>query len=324
MKRLFRSTVLAATGVALALLLTPQRSHAQQTVLAANLFATAAGERHGLAYDAATGRLFTVERATTLAAPQLRAYTLNGTLVSGPHALSGTTGALTAMGLHFLRGNTSIGGQAVPAGTLVYLRDATLYALDKTDGSVMASEAVDINFDTGGLCTKPLGGAGKGLGYSTRLGRFLSTNSCCNCSGVAEFIAGGVTGFIPVPVPGSSGAGGVKEHPASGNIWVGNAPDINSLSEFSQQRVLLRQFEVFEAGTLGLVAIMRLAFDATGQRLWLLGFDGVVYQINGQDISSAVPVLGPEGIFALALLLGLSALWLGRWAVPARRETARV
>lgn len=121
-----------------------------------------------------------------------------------------------------------------------------------------------------------------------------------------------MTGFIPVSIPGTSGAGGVKEHPVTGQIWVGNAPDSNSISVFSQQRVQLREFDVFDADSLVPVAIMRLAFDATGHRPWLLGFNGVVYQITSQDISG-VPALRPWGILALALGLALSALGVGRW-----------
>lgn len=216
-----------AIVVASTLLLAPRDSSAE-VLLATKIFSTAAEARHGLAYDAPASRLYTIERADSIVGPKLRAYTLDGTLVSGPHELVETVGSQTKMGLHFLRGAASIGGEAVPAGTLTYLRgtagglfpDVHLYALDKTDGTVIKSEVVVPDFETGGLCAKPLVAGGKGLGYSARLGLFLSTHSLNNCSGFAQFIGGEVTGFVPISVPASSGAGDLKEHPSSGNIWV--------------------------------------------------------------------------------------------------------
>jgi hypothetical protein len=314
MSALFRILAAAAIAFTTTLLVVPSDCMAQATTLfATKIFSDAAGEEHGLAYDAAANRLYTVERATTLVAPQLRAYALDGTLVSGPHALSATTGALTRMGLHFIRAATSIGGQAVSAGSLIYLRDATLYVLDKTDGSVTASEVVDPDFDTGGLCTSPLAGGGKGLGYSTALGRFMSTNSCCNCSGVAEFIGGQVTGFIATPVPGTAGSGGVKEQPGSGNIWVGSSPSIASLSVFSQQRALIAEYNVVDADTLGPVGVMRLAFDATGDTLWLLSSaNGDIYQADVSSLPEPVPTLGAWGLLLLVLALGVGALRFAR------------
>jgi hypothetical protein len=253
-----------------------------------------------------------VERATTVVPPQLRAYTLSGTLVSGPHALSGTSGALTRMGLHFIREATTIGGQGVAAGSLIYLRDATLYVLDKTDGSVIVSEAVNPGFDTGGLCTNPLNGGGKGLGYSTRLDRFLTTSSCCNCSGIAEFIGNQTTGFIPLSVPATGGAGSVKERPSTGNLWVVNAPNSVGLSVVSEARVLLREFVVADADTLGPVASMRLAFDTSGSRLWLLSTsNGDIFELD-ITLPQPLPTLSPSAWLVLVLVLGGSALHLAR------------
>lgn len=311
MPKLPRIAVFAALKIAL--LLTASPGFAQETLLATKLFDTAAGERQGLAYEPATDRLYTIERATTLVAPQLRAYTLAGSLVSGPHLLDETSGGLTQMGLHFLRADASFAGGTASAGSLVYLRDGTLYTLDKSDGSVIDEEVVDPDFDTGGLCTSPLAGGGKGLGYSTQLQVFLSTNSCCNCAGVVELIDGAVTGFIPITVPGTAGGGGVEEHPTAGSLWVAHAPVSNGISVFSSQRVLLREFEVVDDDTLDAVTVMRLAFDATGDTLWLLGFDGAVYAIDTADASPAsVPALGPAAALLLLLALGGAAVGLRR------------
>jgi hypothetical protein len=292
----------------------PRECNAQPIgVFATKIFSNDAGKEHGLAYDAAANWLYTVERATTLVDPQLRAYSLDGTRTSDPHALSATTGSLTKMGLHVVRAGVTIGAQAVAAGTLTYLCDGVLYALDETDGSVLASEVVDPNFDTGGLCTAPLAGGGKGLGYSTLLGHFMATSSCCNCSGVAEFSEGRAIGFIPVSIPGSSGAGDVKEQPALGNPWVGNAPAINSLSVFSPKKTLLQQFDVFDADTLLAVGIMRLAFDATGETLWLIGSNnGDIYQLDVSKLPEPVPALHSWGALLLALAFAGSAAGFAR------------
>jgi len=337
MKRLFRNSILVAAGIAVTVFLT-QQSVYSQTIYATQLFATEAGERQGLAYDSATDRLYTIERATTLVAPQMRVYTLAGTLVGGPYTLSGTSGALTRMGLHFIRTGTNIGGQAAPAGSLIYLRDATLYILNKNNGNVIASEAVNVNFDTGGLCVRPLNGGGKGLGYSTTLGLFLSTNSCCNCSGVAEFNTGQVTGFVPISVPATNGGGDVKEHPLSGNIVVANSPGSDSFSVLSPARALLRQYVVLDGETLAPFGVMRIAFDATGDRMWLLGFDGNVYQINNPAVGvppGPIPVierLALNGIypnpsnhqFEVSFLLPSGApARLELWDVAGRRVLAR-
>ena len=277
-KAVHRILFVGAIAIASTLLLTPLDSEADATpLLASNIFSTDAGETAGLAYEAATNRLYTIERADTLKDPQLRAYELDGTLVpGGPHELVETAGSLMKMGLHFLRGDASIGGQAVSSGTLTYLRGTTavnpvvtLYALDKTDGSVIASEVVDPDFDTGGLCQSPLVSGGKGLGHSTRLGRFMSTHSLNNCSGFALFVGGQVTGFVPVTLPGSGGAGDVKEHPLSGNIWVANASDADSLSVFSQAGVPLQEFDVVDADTLSAVTAIKRIDDHRKKTLFI-------------------------------------------------------
>jgi hypothetical protein len=307
--RLFSAGVIA---VASTVLLVSQECRAQDTVYATKIFENDAEEEHGIAYDAATDRLYTIQRASTVVAPQLRAYTLDGTLVSGPHLLTGTTGSLTRMGIHFIREATTIGLTAIPAGTLIYLRDGTLYALDKTDGSVIASEVVGPDFDTGGLCKSPLAGGGKGLGYSTSMDRFLTTSSCCNCAGIAVFSNSQTTGFFPLSVPGSGGAGDVKERPITGNLWVGNAPGIFSLSVLSHAGVLLREFLVLDASTLAGVGIMRIAFDTTGDRLWIASAtNGQIYQLDMASVPQ-VPALSLWAWCALVLVLGCSALYLGR------------
>jgi hypothetical protein len=327
MKTANRIRFAGAIALASTLVLTPPDCAADATpLLASNIFSTDAGETAGLAYDAATNQLYTVERRTNTAEPQLRAYTLDGTLIpGGPHELLETAGGGTKMGLHVLRGGTSIGGQAVPAGTLTYLRGAiatfpnvTLYALDKADGTVLTSEVVNPDFDTGGLCESPLVSGGKGLGYSTHLGRFMSTHSLNNCSGFALFTGGQVTGFIPVPLPGSGGAGDVKEHPLSGNLWVANAPDADSLTVFSQAGAPLQEFDVVDADTLSAVgSVMRIAFDATGDRLWLIRTGGDVYQIDAPAVSTPVPTVHPLASIFLALIL------IGLALQRARPETPR-
>ena len=198
---------------------------------------------------------------------------------------------------------------------------------------------MNVNFDTGGLCVKPLNGGGKGLGYSTNLGVFLSTSSCCNCSGVVEFTSSQVTGFIPTSVPATNGGGGVKEHPLTGDIYVANSPNIHSFSVFSSARVLLAQFNVLDAQTLGPVALMRLAFDTTGDRLWILGFDGGVYQVDNPSVGGIPPAPIPitprfalNGVqpnpsanrFAVSFLLPSGApAWLELLDVSGRRVLVR-
>jgi hypothetical protein len=58
------------------------------------------------------------------------------------------------------------------------------------------------------------------------------------------------------------------------------------------------------------VQVSRLAFDATGSRLWLLASDGDVYQASTPVDS--VPALGPFGGLVMVAFLVLSAFHLGR------------
>lgn len=77
-----------------------------------------------------------------------------------------------------------------------------------------------------------------------------------------------------------------------------------------------------DADTLGSVGILRLAFDASGERLWLLSAsNGDVYQLDLPVISESIPTLSPWGALLLALALGGSALH--RVARSVRRGGAR-
>jgi hypothetical protein len=300
--RMLCAVVIAALASAS---LAPSGAHAE-TLLATKIFSGADGEEHGLAYDGATDRLYTLQRGSLTTEPLLRAYQLDGTPDGAAIELVETSGSMTKTGLHFIRAATTIGGQPVAVGSLILLRDGVLYVLDKTDGSVEASEVVNPSFDTGGLCQNPLNGGGKGLGYSTRNSVFMTTSSCCNCPGVAEFNSSQVTGFIPVPVPASGGAGDAKEHPTTGHIWVANAPGAILLSVFSQNRSLLQEFRVLDTDTLVGVFTARMAFDSTGDRLWLLD-GGDVYLLGSVPTVDPIPALRPWGLFLLALLLAAGA-----------------
>lgn len=109
--------LLMCSALSVALPLTPQRSEAQVVnVLATKLFdTTSGGERNGLAFDAATQRLYVADGTG-----QLRAYTLDAAR-AGPDPLPGD-GRPVEIGLHVVREATSIGGTAVPAGTFTYIQ----------------------------------------------------------------------------------------------------------------------------------------------------------------------------------------------------------
>ena len=68
---------------------------------------------------------------------------------------------------------------------------------------------------------------------------------------------------------------------------------------------------MLNADTLAPINLMRIAFDATGSRLWVLAFDGSVYEIDGVDIG-VVPTSGFWGAFALISILSASAIILSR------------
>jgi len=314
------TAILVCVAVCVAFPLTPQRGEAQvANILATKLFETGVGnERNGLAFDPSTELLYVADGLA-----QLRAYTLDGTQVQGPDPLPGD-GRAGELGLQIVREATSIGGVAVPAGTLTFIQagrpeppsanETTLYALDKTTGLQTATQVLIT-----GLQTPPpadcviLKDRAKGLGFSTHSNLFVSFD--ITCSVVAEIDNGVVAGFFKIPpIAGSSGGGGLKVHPLTGNVWVGGAfvGGANNLAEFSQEGALLRQYLVLDANTGVPVSIRRLAFDATGQRLFLLQFlPAAVYLVAGPPVE-AIPGLGPWGYLALLFGLGTIAPILGR------------
>lgn len=146
----------------------------------------------------------------------------------------------------------------------------------------------------------------KGLGFSTFGDLFASFDVAC--SAIAEIDGGVVTGYFEIPpVEGSSGGGGLKVHPLTGNVWAGGAfLDGYNLAEFSAQGALLRRYLVRDADTGTAVSARRLAFDATGQRVLLLQFlPASVYLISGPPVE-AIPALGPG--WTLVLLLGIGSI----------------
>jgi hypothetical protein len=119
-------------------------------VFATELFETQASNEHkALAFDDATQLLYTGS-----ATDELRAYTLDGTLVRGPLGMTSggqpIPGRPGEIGLVVVREATSIGNDVVPAGTLVLIQagtagddnETTLYALDKTTAAATASDVV--------------------------------------------------------------------------------------------------------------------------------------------------------------------------------------
>lgn len=296
-------------AVCVGLLLAPQTGNAQVATLdATKLFDTSAGnEQNALAFDDSEERLYTADSSD-----QLRAYDLDGTLAVGPVALP-STGRSGETGLHFVREALSIGGVALPPGTLTFiqaglgndpqnLNETTLYALDKTTGITTAAEALTTGFvppPTG--CPDILKDQAKGLGYSTQRGLFVSLD--INCQGVAEIANGDVTGFFEVPggIAGTSGGGGATVHPLTGNVWVVGALSEGNLAEFSDTGILLRRFDVVDVVTSASIAARRLEFDATGDRLFLLTFGAEVYLLPEPG---GMLMLG----VGIASLLGLSRL----------------
>ena len=288
---------------------------AQTTLEATLLFATEdGGERNGLAYESSTARIYTVSNTV-----ELRAYTLAGTKVSGPEAITsggvGVSGRSGETGIHFVEEAVTIGSTGVAAGTLVFiqagasndpldLNETTLYALDAITGAAFASESVD----TGILvppagCGDVLKDVAKGLGYSAARDRFLTIDLACQ--GVAEIENGDALGFVPVPggILGTSGGAGVAVHPVTGHTWVGGAIQglgTNVLAEFDENGAQLGSFAVVESGTTTPVVLRRLSFDATGDRLFVLTFGAEVFEIATPK-APAVP--GLEALGRVALLI---------------------
>ena len=73
----------------------------------------------------------------------------------------------------------------------------------------------------------------------------------------------------------------------------------------------MREFQVIDADTELNITVSRLAFDATGERLFFLLANGDVYQ-ESEPPKIPVPALGLWGYLVLTTGLVLSALHLGR------------
>jgi len=309
-----RKLVFVALAVVLTFPLTSEESRAELlTLYASKLFTTDINQSNGLAFDISSSpeHLYIADNSA-----QMRAYRLDGVLDAGPIALPGG-GSLQELGLHFVREDTSLGGVGVLAGTLLFfqggsggLNPTALYAINKSTAAVLASEEPTTSYDTGNSC-KPLNSRGTGLGYSARLDLFLGLDPFC--SAIALFSGSAVTGhFDSQATLVGQNLGDVKEHPQTGRIWVGSPVSGSDLmiSEFTELGVLLREFEVLDLATDEKVQVSRLAFDATGARLWLLASDGDVYETSTPAF--AVPALGPSGELVMVVVLLLSVLYVGR------------
>jgi hypothetical protein len=309
-----RRLVLVALAVVFTVPLTSEESQAQLlTLYASKLFTTDTNQSNGLAFDVGSSpeHLYIADNSA-----QMRVYRLDGIKDAGPIALPGG-GSIQELGLHFVREDTSLGGVGVLAGTLLYfqggsggLNPTAVYAINKTTAAVLASEEPNTSYSNGNGC-QPLNSRGTGLGYSTRLDLFLGLDPFC--SAIALFSGSAVTGHFDsqVNLPGQN-LGDVKEHPQTGNIWVGSPVSGSDLmlSEFTESGVLLREFEVLDVATDEKVQVSRLAFDATGMRLWLLASDGDVYETSTHAVS--VPALGSSGEFVMVVALLLTVLYVGR------------
>jgi len=314
LRNLLRKLVLAALTVALSLALASEESKAElQTLYASRLFTTDINESNGLAFDVGSSpeHLYIADNSA-----QVRVYRLNGVQDAGPITLPGG-GSSQELGLHFVREDTSLGGIGVVAGTLIFfqggsggLNPTALYAINKSNAAVLASEEPATNYSTGNSC-KPLNSRGTGLGYSTRRDLFLGLDPFC--SAIALISGGAVTGhFDSQATLVGQNLGDVKEHPETGMIWVGSPVSGSDLmlSEFTELGVLQREFKVLDLATDEKVQVSRLAFDATGSRLWLLASDGDVYEASTPVAS--VPGLGPFGALVMLVVLVLSAFHVGR------------
>jgi hypothetical protein len=299
---LVRTLVLVALGIGFGLLLTPRESEAQLgTVFATRLFTTDSNQSNGLAFDVSspTEHLYIADNAA-----QFRVYTLDGSLLRGPISLPGDSSA-NELGLHFVREATSLGGEAVPAGTLTFFRGgagglsdpSSIHAIDKVTGFATASQPLITNYNTGQPC-RPLRNRGTGLGFSTRRDLFLSVDPFCTA--IAEVSGGEVTGHFDWPgAMSGQNQGDVKEHPTTGHLWVGSPVPSSTftLAQFTETGTLLREFQIIDADTELNILVSRLAFDATGERLFILLGNGDVYQASGTAIS--LPALSGPAVIAL-------------------------
>ena len=309
-----RKLVLAALTAAFGLVLASDESKAElQTLYASKLFTTDIIESNGLAFDVGSSpeHLYIADNTA-----QMRVYRLSGVQDAGPITLPGG-GGTQELGLHFVREKTSLGGVEVVAGTLVFFRGGSgalfptiLYAINKSTAAVLASKEPNTDHETSNGC-QPLRSRGTGLGYSTRRDLFLGLDPFC--SAIALISGGAVSGHFDTQsnLIGQN-LGDVKEHPQTGKIWMASpvsASDV-MLSEYTQLGVVRREFKVLDLATDEKVQVSRLAFDATGSRLWLLASDGDVYQASTPVAS--LPALGPFGWVVMVSVLVLSAILVGR------------
>jgi hypothetical protein len=125
---------------------------------------------------------------------------------------------------------------------------------------------------------------------------------------VTEIDDGDVTDYFVVPdgITGTSGGAGVAVHPVTGHTWLGGAilGGTNRLAEFSEDGVLLRQLNVLDAAGGATVSVRRIAFDASGERLFMVTFGAEVYELG---VPPPVPGISVWGGIAAGLAMALGA-----------------
>ena len=153
------------------------------------------------------------------------------------------TGGAGFIGCHLARAHAARGDAVILLDNLFKSQGSSDADLDR----LLAQPAVRLirhdltqplttSYNTGQPC-RPLRSRGSGLGFSTSRDLFLSLDAFCSPSAIAEVSGGIVTGHFEWPGKvGGQNQGDVKEHPLTGNLWVGS-PVLGSelmLAEFTE------------------------------------------------------------------------------------------
>lgn len=255
---------------------------------------------HSMAYDASTNRMY-VGFANVF-----RAYDLDGTPSGDFRPFPGASS--DEQGLHFLRSPLNLGGSNLSSGSLIAINGddpsgVTIYSVDKNDGAI--SKQLDVT-----PLSDPIINIDHLSGRAYGIAHHPSRNTLFSIDWLAESIVeidpltgNAINAFIEPGFVFSDGD--IAVHPITGNLFA--VTSLGMIGEFSPDGRLLQQLNT--SGTNSELGISlfpgAIAFDSTGERLWLLdGFFNNVYEVTGV---SSVPIPASVYMFfsAIVFLFGI-------------------
>ncbi|MEY2843574.1 MAG: hypothetical protein RI920_1611, partial [Pseudomonadota bacterium] len=181
----------------------------------------------------------------------------------------GTTYMSTWSGLQVLGAAMSLGGTAVPAGSLLVVNGAPnpdrVVAVDPSSGAVIASLNLANGLDVVGGMFDPASGHLFALAYNT------------NQMVELDAATGAILGTYALPFS-SAGAAGLVVDPSSGNLWFGSTASGSQIVLISKTGVEIHRVDLASQGVTQ-QEISGLAFGPDGA-LRVASTQGVVYTVS--------------------------------------------